>query len=62
MAIFIGTDMELTEARVNKLHLPPDCQVVQTGMVGLAPKWGRLDPKLEKIGTFSDQISVHLDR
>ena len=30
------------------------------GMVGLAPKWVRLDPKLDKSGTFSDQISVHL--
>ena len=31
-------------------------------MVGLAPKWVRLDPKLDKSGTFSDQISVHLAR
>ena len=30
------------------------------GMVGLAPKWVRLDPKLDKSGAFSDQISVHL--
>ena len=30
------------------------------GMVGLAPKWVRLDPKLDKSGTFSDQISGHL--
>ena len=29
-------------------------------MVGLAPKWIRLDLKLDKSGTFSDQISVHL--
>ena len=28
-------------------------------IVGLAPKWVRLDPKLDKSGTFSDQISVH---
>ena len=34
--------------------------VNKAGMVGLAPKWVRLDPKLEKSGTFSDQISVHL--
>ena len=27
-----------------------------TGMVGLAPKSVRLDPKLDKSGTFSDQI------
>ena len=33
-----------------------------TGMVGLAPKWVRLDSKLDKSGTFSDQISVHLAR
>ena len=33
-----------------------------TGMVGLAPKWVRLDPKLDKSVTFSDQISVHLAR
>ena len=32
------------------------------GMVGLAPNWVRLDPKLDKSGTFSDQISVHLAR
>ena len=31
-------------------------------MVGLAPKWVKLDPKLDKSGTFSDQISVHLAR
>ena len=31
-------------------------------MVGLAPKWVRLDHKLDKCGTFSDQISVHLAR
>ena len=35
-------------------------QQQQAGMVGLAPKWVRLDPKLDKSGTFSDQISVHL--
>ena len=35
---------------------------VQAGMVGLAPKWVRLDPKVDKSGTFSDQISVHLAR
>ena len=29
-------------------------------MVGLAPKLVRLDPQLDKSGTFSDQISVHL--
>ena len=29
-------------------------------MVGLAPKWVRLDPKWDKPGAFSDQISVHL--
>ena len=29
-------------------------------MVGLAPKWVRLEPKWDKSGTFSDQISVHL--
>ena len=28
----------------------------RVGVVGLAPKWVRLDPKLEKSGTFSDQI------
>ena len=33
---------------------------VSTGMIGLAPKWVRLDPKLDKSGAFSDQISVHL--
>ena len=32
----------------------------EAGMVGLAPKWVRLDPKLDKSGTFSDQISVYL--
>ena len=31
-----------------------------SGVVGLAPKWGRLDPKWDKSGTFSDQIPVHL--
>ena len=31
-------------------------------MVGLAPKWVRLDPKWDKSWTFSDQISVHLAR
>ena len=35
-------------------------EVLLTGMVSLAPKWVRLDPKLDKSGTFSDQISVHL--
>ena len=30
------------------------------GMVGLAPKCVRLDPKFEKSETFSDQILVHL--
>ena len=35
---------------------------VRSGMVVLAPKWVRLDPKLDKSGTFSDQISVHLAR
>ena len=29
-------------------------------MVGLVPKWVKLDPKLDKSGTFLDQISVHL--
>ena len=29
-------------------------------MVGLAPKLVRLDPKLDKSGTFSEQVSVHL--
>ena len=29
---------------------------------GLAPKLVRLNPKLDKYGTFSDQISVHLAR
>ena len=33
---------------------------VWSWMVGLAPKWVRLDHKLDKSGTFSDQISVHL--
>ena len=37
-----------------------DFPTVVTGMVDLAPKWVRLDPKLDKSGTFSDQISVHL--
>ena len=32
----------------------------ESGMVGLAPKWVRFDPKLDKSGAFSDQISVHL--
>ena len=32
------------------------------GMVGLAQKWVRLDPKWDKSGTFSDKISVHLAR
>ena len=31
-------------------------------MVGLAQKWVRLEPKLDKSGTFSNQISVHLAR
>ena len=31
-------------------------------VVVLATKWVRLDPKLDKSGTFSDQISVHLAR
>ena len=30
--------------------------VPAAGMVGLAPKWVRLDPNLDKSGTFSDQI------
>ena len=30
------------------------------GMVGLAPKRVRLDPKVANSGSFSDQISVHL--
>ena len=30
------------------------------GTVVLAPKWVRLGLKLDKYGTFSDQISVHL--
>ena len=38
------------------------CLGDEAGMVGLAPKWVRLDPKLDKSGTFSDQISVHLTR
>ena len=33
---------------------------LSSGMVGLAPKWVRLDPKLDKSGTFSDEIAVHL--
>ena len=32
------------------------------GMVGLAPKWVRLDPQWDKSGTFSGQISVQLAR
>ena len=36
--------------------LPEVC----AGMVGLARKWVRLDSKLDKSGTFSDQILVHL--
>ena len=41
------------------------CQVLlmhsyNSGMVGLAPKWVRLNPKLDKSGTLSDNISVHL--
>ena len=31
-----------------------------TGKVGLTPKWVRLNPKLDKSGAFSDQISVNL--
>ena len=31
-----------------------------SGIVGLATKWVRLDPKLDKSGAFSDQIPVHL--
>ena len=34
--------------------------MIDSGMVGLAPKWVRLDPKLDKSGTFSDQISENL--
>ena len=39
-------------------HFGPeyDIPVFEPGMVGLAPKWVRLDPKLDKSGTFSDQI------
>ena len=33
---------------------------IRAGMVGLDPKRVRLDHKLDKSGTFSDQISVHL--
>ena len=35
-------------------------QEMTAGMVGLAPNWVRLDPKLDKSGAFLDQISVHL--
>ena len=37
------------------------CHLVP-GMVGLAPEWVRLDLKLDKSATFSDQISVHSAR
>ena len=33
-----------------------------SGVVGLAPKWVRLDAKSDKSGTFSDQISFYLAR
>ena len=32
------------------------------GMLGLASKWVRSDPKWDKSVAFSDQISVHLAR
>ena len=35
---------------------------ITTGVVGLTPNWVILDPKLDKSGAFSDQISVHLAR
>ena len=37
-------------------------RVYSPGMVGLAPKWVKLDPKFDKSGNFSDQISVHMAR
>ena len=37
-----------------------DIEQSKPGMVGLTPKWFRLDPKLDKSETFSDQNSVHL--
>ena len=48
----------------NLTHFLPksDIPVLEAGVVGLAPKWVRLDPKFDKSGTFSDHISVHLAR
>ena len=46
---------------MSSITLYHGCWICQ-GMVGLAPKWVRLDPKFDKSGTFSDQISVHLAR
>ena len=40
----------------------PQVSMSLAGMVDLAPMWVTLDPKLDKSGTFSDQISVHLAR
>ena len=37
-------------------------QRIDTGTVGLAPNWVRLDPKLGKSGTISDPIAVPLAR
>ena len=47
--------------RVSLSGNPGNCGS-EPAMVGLAPKWIRLDPKLDKSGAFSDQISVHLAR
>ena len=47
----------------DEVNFGSDLQCCQlSGMVGLAPKWVILDLKLDKSGTFSDQISVHLAR
>ena len=51
------------ERLADLLHYPFRKTFIRdAGMVGLDPKWVRLDPKLDKSGTISDQISVHLAR
>ena len=56
--ILAQTKTHFTSKRSVGAHETKD----HAGMVGLAPKWARLDPKLDKSGTFSDQISVQLAR
>ena len=53
--------VQLGHAFEHRLHcnIQGGCYICSE-MVGLAPKLVRLDPKLDKSGTFSNQISVHL--